>query len=172
MIAFCDALMSHHEISFSSIWRNFERLEVLKELVPLIYRHVRIEEDSVHESAHSPDARDDAETTRGYLLGRVAHMPGREAFETLITFSQELPNRWSRDRMLVLARRRAAEDAEKDAWAASDVSDFAKEAEKDPRPARDLFDLACSRLDDLQLDLEEGPCLQSARRPATGLGGR
>ena len=83
-------------------------------------------------------------------------MPGREAFETLIAFSQELPARWSRDRMLVLAHRRAAEDAEKDAWAASDVSNFAKVAEKDPRSARDLFDLTCDRPDDLKLDLEEG----------------
>jgi hypothetical protein len=162
MIAFCDALMSHHEIRFGSIRRDFERVEVLRELVPLIYRHVRIEEDNVHEGAYSPNARDDAETTRGYLLGRVAYMPGREAFETLITFWQELPNQWSRDRMLVLARRRAAEDAEQDAWAASDVSNFAKEAEKDPRSARDLFDLACSRLDDLKLDLEEGDASEAA----------
>jgi hypothetical protein len=64
--------------------------------------------------------------------------------------------------MLVLARRRAAEDAEQDAWAASDVSNFAKEAEKDPRSARDLFDLACSRLDDLKLDLEEGDASEAA----------
>jgi hypothetical protein len=162
MMAFCDALMSHHGIRFGSNWRDFERLEVLRELVPLIYGHVRIEEDKVHEGAYSPDARDNAETTRGYLLGRVAHTPGREAFETLITFSQELPNCWSRDRMLVLARRRAAEDTEKDAWAASDVSDFAKEAEKDPRSPRDLFDLACSRLDDLKLDLEEGDASEAA----------
>jgi hypothetical protein len=162
MVAFCDALMSHHEIRFGSIWRDFERLEVLKELIPLVYRHVRIEEDNVHDGAYSPDVRDDAEATRGFLLGRLAYMPGREAFETLMAFAQELPHQPSRDRMLVLARRRAAEDAEKDAWAASDVPNFTKEAEKVPRSARDLFDLACDRLDDLKLDLEEGDASEAA----------
>jgi len=36
------------------------------------------------------------------------------------------------------------------------VSSFAEQAERDPRSARDLFDLSCSRLDDLKLDIEEG----------------
>ncbi|MGH8545875.1 MAG: hypothetical protein ACREX3_20060, partial [Gammaproteobacteria bacterium] len=162
MVAFCDALMSHHEIRFGTIWHDFERLEVLREVLPLTYRHVRIEDDSVHAGAYSPNARDNAERTRGYLLSRVAQTPGREAFEALMSFSQELPDRWSRDRMLVLARRRAAEDTEQHAWAASDVSKFAKEAEKEPRSARDLFDLACNRLDDLKLDLEEGDASEAA----------
>ena len=83
-------------------------------------------------------------------------MPGREAFEALMAFSRELPDQWSRDRMVVLARWRAAEDAESEAWSASDVSTFAIEAERDPLSGRDLFALACNRLDDLKLDLEEG----------------
>ena len=58
--------------------------------------------------------------------------------------------------MVVLAHRRAAEDAEQEAWLASNVLSFAAQAEKDPRSARDLFDLVCNRLDDLKLDLEEG----------------
>ncbi len=137
-------------------WLDFERIEVLRELVPLVYRHVRIEEDNDHEGSYSPDARDDAELTRGYLLSLVAQTPRREAFEALMAFSQELPDQWSRDRMVVLARRRAAEDAEREAWSPSEVTTFAREAETDPRSGRDLFALACNRLDDLKLDLEEG----------------
>jgi hypothetical protein len=162
MVAFCGALMSHREIRFGSIWSNFERLEILRELVPLVYRHVRIEDDNAHVGTYSPNARDNAEAARGYLLSRVAQMPGRRAFKTLIAFSQELPNQWSRDRMIVLARRRAAEDAEQDAWVASDVTNFANEAEKDPRSGRDLFELTLNRLDDLKLDLEEGDASEAA----------
>lgn len=89
-------------------------------------------------------------------------MPGREAFDTLMAFSQELPNKWSQDRMIVLGHRRAAEDAEQDPWVASNVSNFANEAEKDPRSGRDLFELAWNRLDDLKLDLEEGDASEAA----------
>jgi hypothetical protein len=156
MIAFCNALIAHREMRFGSIWRDFERVEILRQLVPLVARHVRIEEDNIHEGGYKPDARDDAETTRGYLLGRVRDTLGRAAFDTLVAFSRELPHERSQQRMVVLAHRRAAEDAEQEAWLASDVLSFAEQAEKDPRSVRDLFDLVCDRLDDLKLDLEEG----------------
>jgi hypothetical protein len=132
VIGFCNALMAHHEMRFGSIWRDFERVEILAELVPLIYRHVRIGEDTVHESAYEPDARDHAETTRGYLLGRICATPGRAAFDTLMAFSRELPEGRSRERMGVLARRRTAEDAEQSAWLTSDVLSFAEQAENPP----------------------------------------
>jgi hypothetical protein len=156
MIAFCNALMAHYAMRFGSIWRDFERVEILRQLVPLVARHVRIEEDNLHEGHYKPDARDDAETTRGYLLGRVRDTPGRAAFDTLMAFSKELPHERSRDRMVILAHRHAAEDAEQEPWLASDVLSFAEQAEREPRSARDLFDLICNRLDDLKLDLEEG----------------
>jgi hypothetical protein len=156
MIVFCNTLMAHHEMRFGSVWGDFERVEILRQLVPLVSRHVRIEEDNIHEGGYEPDARDHAETTRGYLLGRVCDTPGRAAFDTLMAFSRELPHERSRHRMIFLAYRRAAADAEQAAWLASDVPSFAEQAEREPHSARDLFDLACSRLDDLKLDLEEG----------------
>lgn len=158
MIAFCTALMDHGEMRFGSVHRDFESVPVLGQLVPLVYQHVRLEEDNVHEGAYTPDERDNAERARGYLVGRVAQTPGREAFDTLMDFSHQLPSpsKWSRNRMVVLAHRRAAEDAESPAWTTSDVVAFAEEAEKAPRSARDLFELARARLDDLKLDLEEG----------------
>jgi hypothetical protein len=162
VIAFCNALMEHHEMRFGSIWRSFERIEILRKLVPLIYRHVRIEEDNIYENAYSPDARDHAETTRSYLLGRICAIPGRAAFETLMALSRELPHKTSRERMVILAQRRAAEDAEQPTWLASGVLSFAEQAERDPRSPRDLFDLVCSRLDDLKLDLEEGDASEAS----------
>ena len=36
MIAFCNALMAHHAMRFGSIWRDFERVEILRQLVPLV----------------------------------------------------------------------------------------------------------------------------------------
>jgi hypothetical protein len=156
MISFCNALFDHRSPRFSNVHRDFERLEVLRELVPLVYGRVRIEEDNRYEGCYSPNARDDAETARGYLLEKIYNITGPAAYNTLLEFSRLLPNEWSRKRMLVLARRRAEEDAELEPWQSADVVSFIAEAEKQPRSARELFDLACSRLDDIRLNLEDG----------------
>jgi hypothetical protein len=79
-----------------------------------------------------------------------------------MALSRELPHKTSRERMVILAQRRAAEDAEQPTWLASGVLSFAEQAERDPRSPRDLFDLVCSRLDDLKLDLEEGDASEAS----------
>jgi hypothetical protein len=155
-IRFCGAMEDHLSIRFGSRHQDFERVEVLKELVPLMYQHIRIEDDHVHEGGYTPDARDRAESMRDRLLNKVCDTPGRLAFETLMDFSRILPHEKLRERMLVLARHRAAEDAEFLPWKSADVVAFAREAEKCPATARELFDLVCSRLDDIKYDLEEG----------------
>lgn len=83
-------------------------------------------------------------------------MPGRAAFETLLEFSKSLPYKRLQERMFVIALRRAAADAEFAAWQPADVIEFARDGEKRPTTARDLFALACDRLDDIKYDLEEG----------------
>ncbi|MBI2355568.1 MAG: hypothetical protein HYV06_11200 [Deltaproteobacteria bacterium] len=156
MISFCNALFDHRSPRFSNIHRDFERLEVLRELVPLVYGRVRINDDIHHEGVYTPNARDDAESVRGYLLEKIYNISGPAAYNTLLEFSRVLPHERSRKRMLVLARRRASEDAELESWQSADVVTFSTEAEKQPRSARELFDLACSRLDDIRLNLEDG----------------
>lgn len=156
MISFCNALFDDRSPRFSNIHRDFERLEVLRELVPLVYGRVRIDEDNRHEGCYTPNARDDAETARGYLLEKIFNISGPAAYNTLLELFRVLPHERSRKRMLVLARRRASEDAELESWQSEDVVKFSTDAEKQPRSARELFDLACSRLDDIRLNLEDG----------------
>lgn len=156
IFCFCGAMGDHHFNRFDSRHRDFERIEILRNFVPLIYKMVRIEDDHIHEGVFTPDARDDAECMRGYLLNKVCEMPGRAAFETLLEFSKTLPHKHSRERMQVLALCRAAADAELATWSPADVVKFAQEGEKRPATARELFDLVCSRLDDIKYALEGG----------------
>lgn len=156
LIRFCGAMGDHHFNRFGSRHRDFERIEILRNFVPLIYKMVRIENDHIHEDVFTPDARDDAEGMRGYLLNKVCEMPGRAAFETLLEFSKTLPHKLSRERMQILALRRAAADAESVPWNPADIANFALDGEKRPTTARDLFALACDRLDDIKYDLEDG----------------
>ncbi|ABA88341.1 hypothetical protein Pcar_1092 [Syntrophotalea carbinolica DSM 2380] len=156
MIRFCGAMGHHHFSRFGSNYRDFERIESLEKFVPLIYQHIRIEDDNIHDGVFTPDARDNAEDMRGYLLGKVCDTPGHHAFETLLNFSKILPHKRSRERMLVIALRRAAADTELSPWEPSDVVAFAEDGEKRPATAGELFDLVCIRLDDIKYDLEEG----------------
>lgn len=156
MTRFCGAMGSHNFERFGSKYRDFERIEILIKFVPMIYSHIRIEDDNVHDGVYTPDDRDNAEGMRGYLLGRVCDMPGRQAFETLLEFSRILPQKRSRERMQVIALRRAAADAEFVSWEPPDIIKFALEGEKQPSTHRELFDLVCSRLDDIKYDLEDG----------------
>ncbi len=156
IIRFCGSMGHHHFKRFGSRHRDFERIEALEKLVLSIYHHIRIEDDQIHEGVFEPDARDNAEGMRGYLLNRVCDTPGRPAFETLLKFSKILPHKRSRERMLVIALRRAAADAEFSPWKPADVVAFAQEGEKRPANAGELFDLVCNRLDDIKYDLEEG----------------
>lgn len=156
MTRFCGAMGHHSFERFGSKYRDFERIEVLKKIIPMVYSHIRIEDDNVHDGAYTPDARDNAESMRGYLQGRVCDTPGRPAFEALLEFSRNLPHRRSRERMQVIALRRAAADAEFVSWEPSDIFKFALEGEKRPSTHRELFDLVCSRLDDIKYDLEDG----------------
>ncbi|MFQ5953988.1 MAG: hypothetical protein ACE5JZ_02880 [Kiloniellales bacterium] len=157
MISFCSALIDHRTVRFKSIWRDFERVDIVRELLPLVYSHVRIEDDAVHEEGYRPDARDNAESTRGYLLQQLCDTPGRPAYDALVELSHCLPHPRSRQRMAVLARERAAADGEFDQpWQPQDVAEFAESAERAPRSGRDLFEVLLDRLDDLKADLEGG----------------
>ena len=156
MIDFCNAFFPQHNVRFNSVHRDYERIEILKKLIPLSYSHIRAEEDIIHEGVYEPNRRDDAQSVRNHFLSKVCNLPGRESYEALIHLSNVLTNKRSRDRMLVLARERAASDGDLEAWNAIDVQLFSEDAEKTPRSAQELFDLACDRLDDIKLDLEEG----------------
>lgn len=156
MTRFCGAMGHHNFERFGSKYRDFERIEILIKFVPMIYSHIRIEDDNVHDGVFTPDARDNAEGMRGYLLGRVCDTPGQQAFEALLEFSKILPHKRSRERMQVIALRRAAADAEFVSWEPPDIIKFALEGEKQPSTHRELFDLVCSRLDDIKYDLEGG----------------
>jgi len=162
MVSFCNALLNHREHRFVAVWHDFERIEILKVLIPLIYEYVRIDQDNVHEGAYRPNGRGNAETARGYLLNRICETPGRAAYNALVSLSRELPHERSRAWLAVLAHRRAAADAEQTAWRTSDVLSYAEAGEREPRSARDLFELVCDRLDDLKFDLEQGDASEAS----------
>lgn len=156
MINFCAALTGHGNPRFALAVRDFERIEVLGKLMPLIYKFVQSEEDAQHEGVYSPGIRDHAQETRSNLLKVIFDTRGRSSYDVLMNLSKTVSDSYSKDRMDYLAKERAALDAEFEPWSGSAVAEFAVSAEKQPRTEADLCELALSRLDDLKIDIEDG----------------
>lgn len=57
---------------------DYKRVEVLRRFIPLVYGHVRYEDDQTHDGIYTPDSRDDAETFRSNLIGMLADTPGNK----------------------------------------------------------------------------------------------
>lgn len=156
MVNFCSALTDHGNARFGLAVRDYERIEVLGELMPLIYQFVKVEEDVHHEGVYSPGVRDRAEQTRSHLLNVIFDMPGRSSYDMLMNLSKTISDIFLKDRMNYLAKERAALDAEFEPWHGRDVAEFAMSAEKQPKSEADLYELALVRLDELRMDIEEG----------------
>jgi hypothetical protein len=142
--------------SLNSQHQDFKKPEVLRRLIVLAYRHVSIQHDIHHDEAYSPDLRDHAQGVRDQLIQILYSIPGRATYEALRSLPISDASEFLRDRMLVLAERRAEADTEHFAWSAVDVAGFAEDTECNPTTQNALFKIGLYRLDDLRLELEEG----------------
>lgn len=156
MVNFCAALMDHRDARFGLAVRDYERIEVLSELSPLIYKFVKVEDDDRHTGVYTPGVRDHAQQTRSHLLNVIFDTPGRESYDLLMKLSKTVSYSFSKDRMDYLAKERAALDAEVGPWIGADIAEFSLSPTKMPRSETDLYELALVRLDDLKLDIEDG----------------
>jgi hypothetical protein len=140
--------------SLNSVHQDYVRPGVLVRLLKLAYRHVRMADDIRHHGAVTP--RHEAQEARGRLLELLCGIPGRPTYDALQELSRFHAEQRPKDRMLVLADRRAGADVEPHPWKPHDVPEFAEEAERTPETQQELFGIALSRLDDLKLEWEEG----------------
>jgi len=153
---FCAALLPHWHQRFNCKINDYKRVEALTDLLPIIYKYVKVEEDIRHKEAYSSTTRDNAQQTRSTLLGLLANTPGRQSYDALLKLANSINFSSSKDYILFYAKERAANDAETTPWKENDITQFAESAEIIPRTEAELYKLALSRLDDLKIDIEEG----------------
>jgi hypothetical protein len=138
--------------------------DVLERLVRIAFRTIRVEDDNDHPvgEAYDIDARDDAENARSALFKVLIDTPGLATFAAIGRLAADpdfpVPTR----RMRELARVRAAQDAEPEAWSSADVHAFEVDSVTAPRNARDLQWLAVRKIIDLQHDLLNADYAQGA----------
>ena len=132
------------------------RARLLGRLVLYAYAFVRPAEDRVHEGVYSPNARDRAERARGNLFHWLLATPGPETPRVVMEIADDDEFAASSDRLRLLARQRAAADAEFAPYAPGDVAALEERHEIPPKDRDGLFALLLDRLEDLAHDLHHG----------------
>ena len=129
-----------------------QRARLLGQLVRHAYAFIQPEDDEVHEGAYTPNARDNAETARNSLLSWLLDTPGAEARRIVLELAEKQDFVHISDRLRLLARQRAATDAEFPPFTPEAVIALDTRHEAPPQERDGLFDLMMDRLDDLQHD--------------------
>jgi hypothetical protein len=136
--------------------QSFRTLDALRTLTTLAYRHIQPADDVRRAGVRSQTRRDDAEDARGAVLGMLVALPGEGTFRALREMSGEPEFAILRERLLVLAERRARDDANLPAWSPAQVIAFAKAHEKPPVTLAELDQVVCDRLWDIEDDMIAG----------------
>lgn len=130
-----------------------QRAAALESLIRAAVAVAPPEEDPEHEGAYSPGTRDRAARARDSLLSKLLDTPGPEAHTAVLQLAEKPGFARRRDRILFLARQRAARDAEPPPLTAADVVALEERYIAPPRDRDGLFAVMMNRLDDLAHDL-------------------
>jgi hypothetical protein len=122
---------------------------LLLRLVRLAYRHVRPGDDAVHEGSYSPDRRDHAERGRSAILSAVLALKGVEGWNAKLEMANDPMFAHFKDRAIMLARERAAEEADGVAFTEAQVKEIDVRGEAAPTSLDAMFALMRDRLSDL-----------------------
>jgi hypothetical protein len=149
------ALFGDHGAVLFGIPDPARRANALGILVRIAYEFIRREDDQVHEGSYSPNMRDNAETARNFLLSALLDTPGTEARRVILELATEPNFAHFPDRLRLLARKRAAADAEFAAFDPSEIVDLETRHEAPPHDRDGLFEVMMDRLDDLAHDISQ-----------------
>jgi hypothetical protein len=130
-----------------------DRAAILGALIRIAHEFVRPADDQRHEGAYSPGVRDLAERARMFLLSALLETPGAEAQRVLLDLAASPLFAEHPDRLRLLARERAAKDAEGSPCTAAECVTLEFRNEMPPHDRDGLFDLMVDRLDDLAVDI-------------------
>lgn len=122
---------------------------MLLRIVRQAYRHVRPADDIHHEGTYTPGPRDHAERGRNAVLGAILDSKGTEAWAIKLDMVEDPLFAHFRDRLALIAREKAVEDADCAALSEAEVITFDRYGEAPPMTSEDMFAVLVDRLDDL-----------------------
>lgn len=123
---------------------------LLLRLVRLTSFYVCESEDIEHDQAYVASARDYAQDARRALLNALLDRTGADAWAAKLELANDPDRADFRDRLLTLARDKAAEEGDIATLSEREISDLDRRHEAAPTTRDDLFALLSDRLDDLE----------------------
>jgi len=125
--------------------------QALVRFTPLVYAHVRPEEDVEHEGVYTPGPRDHAQRIRSELLTWLTNEPPEKTHVFLLQLADNPCLRPYRDWIL----HRADEQARRHSpWLIDAALEWSSTFSRIPRSDGDLFRIALDRIDDIRLFVE------------------
>lgn len=131
-------------------WASKLEPDQLLRLTLELHRHVRSEDDLVHDTVYSPGARDFSENGRRYIFDALMKTSGPEALSAKLALAADPLFDHLRDRIAALAHERLAAEIDSSAWTPTEVATLLSRKELSPQTATDMAQLLVDRLDDLQ----------------------
>ena len=114
------------------------------------HRHVRSEDNLVHDSVYTSGPRDFAENGRRYIFDALMKASGPEALNAKLALAADPIFERLRDRIAALACERLATEVDSGAWTPTEIASLLTGKELSPKTATDMAQLLVDRLDDLQ----------------------
>ncbi len=144
------SLFNERSDSGSTEWASKLAPAQLLRLTLEFHRHVRTEDDLVHDTVYSPGARDAAENGRRYIFDALMKASGPEALSAKLALAADPLFERLRDRIAALAQERLAAEIDSSAWTPTEVDTLLARKELSPKTTTDMAQLLVDRLDDLQ----------------------
>lgn len=144
------SLFNERRTDGSTNWTSILTADSLLKLTLAIYRHVRPEDDLVHESTYSPGSRDFAEDARRYVFDALMQASGPEAMRAKLALAAHQTFDHLRDRIAALAQERLAAEVDSSFAEISELAGLFEGRELPPKTGTDMAQLLVDRLDDLQ----------------------
>jgi hypothetical protein len=124
--------------------------KLLLRLTRLAFQHVRIADDARHEGAYSMDERDYAEQGRSAILDALFATTGNDGWAAKLELSEDPLFGHLRDRIIAIAKERAAEEADSTALSEAEFADLDAHGEAPATTRDDMFEIMRDRLDDIE----------------------
>jgi hypothetical protein len=131
-------------------WCTVLPVGILADLTLAVRRHVRPEDDFVHETVYTPGLRDFAETGRRYIFDVFLQKGGSGAMEAKLRLASNVLFDDLKDRIAAIARERLAEELDECIFGASELAGFFDGNELSPKTVSDMAQVLVDRLDELQ----------------------
>lgn len=165
MVSVCSRLRGQSHLSEESVRSSHLTPAALAILIPLVYEHVRPENDIDRSrgGAYSPTQRDNAQDFRDRLWETLRSDESRDAEDVLRSFLDDSRLSGQRDWILSILEARQGKLADPEAWQPEDIRTFAEQSCHQPRSDYQLFRLASRILKNFKSEVEMSESVTNRR---------